>query len=332
MNKNEFIITLLKLPKIGKVTAKKIADEIYNCNISLIDLLQYFNTASKWSFTLNDLHKANESSKEIIKLCAEKNIKIVNYSDQIYPKKLMSLKNPPVLLYYKGEIIRLNEKPSIAIIGTREPSDYGVKIAKLYSSYFSKKSFNIVSGLAKGIDSIGHESTMVSNGYAYAFIAQGLNTPLYPKESRVLADNILNNGGAIISEYEPNAKPSPSYFIERDRLQCGASDSVLVIETDINGGTMHAANGCLSLNRVCAVLDHPEKFKLNNSKARGNQKLIGSDGALPVFTEKSLDVLTGLILAHHKDFFSLNQVCSQKENSVSKVEEEVAIEQIKFDI
>lgn len=334
MNINEVIITLLKLPRIGKVTTRKIIDKIYNPSITLYDIVDYFNNNKRLDITYEDVDEANKHAKDVLNSCDLNGINIVNYCDDKFPKKLLMLKIPPVLLYYKGDLERLNTYPSIAIVGSREPSNYGVEVAKKYTKYFVDKDINIISGLAKGIDSISHEMTVLNDGYAVAFVAQGLGTPIYPKESRELAEKILKCSGLLMSEYEPNIGPNRNFFVERDRLQCGASDSVLVIETDVDGGTMHAAKGALDLGRICAVLDHPEKFKLNNFKSRGNQKLINELGAMPVFDKDSLDKLTEMITyEHQKNILNVNSDDKNSDyNSSEKKSENLKRDQLTLDI
>lgn len=290
MDKIEFILTVTEIKGIGKKIARELCEIFYTSKISLDELYESVQLRyPRIIFTLDEFYEANLRAKNILLKCDNLGIGIMDYTNNLFPRKLNALKNPPVLLYYKGEIERLNEKPSIAIIGTREPSHYGKLIAEKYADYFVKKDFNIISGLAKGIDGIGQKSAVDSNGYTVAFLAQGLNTEIYPKENRSLAASIIEKGGALISEYAPDVKPNKNYFVERDRLQSGASDAVLVIETDIIGGTMHAVNSILELNRKLGVLDHPEKFRSNNQKSYGNQKLIADGSAVPLFSLKSLD-------------------------------------------
>lgn len=333
MNKSEFILTLLKLPKIGKKTARKVYENIYCLDVRISDIFEYFKELTNFKFEFDQIEDANYKAQKLIDECKSKDIGITCFDDENFPVKLLELRDAPVLLFYKGNIKRLNLYPSIAIIGSREPSNYGKEIAKKYSDYFVKRGFNIVSGLAKGIDSIGHSVTVNLNGYATAFIAQGLDTPIYPKESRELAKEILFQSGVIISEYEPSIKPKPSYFVERDRLQCGTSDAVLVIETDVNGGSMHAANGAIELGRICAVLNHPEKFKTNNSKSRGNEMLIKDKSAMAVFDLDSLNRLSERI-QHSHDLFIKNlsdkKVIQKDSNFNSKSSTDN--EQMKFDV
>lgn len=331
MDKNELLITLLKLPKIGKITAKKIFNEIYHSECNLNDLFEYLQNINRKEISLLEIFRAKEYADKIISECEELSINIVNFTEEHFPIKLLELKNPPVLLYYKGDIHRLNQNPSIAIIGTREPSKYGVEIAKKYTEFFVNKGFNIVSGLAKGIDGISHEMTVNSCGHAVAYLAQGLNTPIYPKENRELSERILSNAGVLISEYAPDVKPSRNYFVERDRLQSGSSDAVLVIETGLSGGSLHAANSAVELDRYLSVLNHPEKYKIGNEKSQGNEMLIKEKGAIPLFSKESLEELSDKIAIKHERFIKIfSQKLTELNNKNSSNENKP--EQILFDI
>lgn len=300
MNTNEAILTLLNIKGIGKIQVKNIIKNQIHKEISLNDIyITLLNLNDKKNIDYDEIIKANEKANETIKICIKKNILMVNFIEKDYPKKLLSLSDYPVLLYYKGNIKKLNSCPSVAIVGTREPSEYGMIIAQKYSEYLAKKNLNVISGLAKGIDGIAHKSCLDCGGYTVAFLGQGLNTAIYPKENRALAERIINSGGALITEYEPNLRGFPSFFVERDRLQSGASDGILVIETGVKGGTMHAVKTSVNLGRKVAVLNHPMKMRINNNKAQGNISLIENKLAIGVFDTNSLDDFSKELVKNH---------------------------------
>ncbi|CAM4257606.1 DNA-protecting protein DprA [Erysipelothrix inopinata] len=323
MDRNQIIITLLNIKGIGNQTILKHESKI-NENMdqgTLYDLI--INNINK-NLEFDIFSQAVGKSELIIKECTQNNILITNFLQDDYPGKLLSLDNPPVILFYKGSIERLRSHPSIAIVGTREPSNYGKEITKRYADYVAKNNINVISGLAKGIDSIAHESTIQAGGYTAAILAQGLNTAIYPKENNELAERILANNGALISEYMPGLMPSRNTFVERDRIQSGTSDGVLVIEAAKKSGTMHAANSILSLERTLGVFKHPEKYVVNNDKALGNSMLIDEKGAMAVFYESELMNFISLVKKHH-DYFIGNHV-----NAKDNLERQV--DQISFDI
>jgi DNA processing protein len=141
---------------------------------------------------------------------------------------------------------------------------------------FAERGFVIVSGLAKGCDTVAHRGCLDAHGKTVAILGGGIDY-IYPKENRPLADEILNTGGCLLSEYKPGMKPQPSFFVERDRLQSGLSQAVIVIETDVKGGSMHTVGFALSQNRLVACLGgHSGKY-LSHPKVQGTKLLI-SDG------------------------------------------------------
>lgn len=299
MNKNEFILTLLNIPRVGLVTAHKLYG-FYNDKLEVESIIEIVNSCLKKSVTKDDVYRSNEHAKEVLTECKNTDINVVNIDDDDFPEKFKDLKKIPLILFYKGDIKKLNLYPSVAVIGTRTPSDYAVEVTKKYVEYLTKMNINIVSGLARGIDRVSHEIALNNGGYTAAFIGQGLNTPIYPSENQEIALKIIENSGALISEYEPTVKPHLSYFVERDRLQSGASDGIILMESQIAGGSMHAVNETLNLKRTVAAFNHPIKFRLNNLNVEGNQTLINHNKALSIFSKDDLNSFCLKIKKHHK--------------------------------
>ena len=163
-------------------------------------------------------------------------MKIIKISDNNYPQKLKEINNPPKQLYVLGDENIINQF-SLAIIGCRNYTEYGRKIAKDLSFKLADKSINIISGLAKGIDSFAHIGCIIGGGRTIAVLGSGFNN-IYPKENRELFKEIIKTGGVIITEYEPDTKPLPQNFPERNRIISGLSDGVIVIEARKQSGTL----------------------------------------------------------------------------------------------
>ena len=237
-------------------------------------------------FTGKDIEEAIEKADKIIKSCENNGIKIVTFLDSEYPEKLKSISDPPTILYYKGNINCLNELHSVAIIGTRKPTEHGMKIARNLGSSFGKRNYVVVSGLAVGCDTGGHEGCLDQNGKTVAVMAGGLDR-IYPAQNKGLAQRILNSGGALLSEYPPYTKTFKNFFVERDRLQSGLSDGVIVVETAEKGGTLHTVQYALEYQRILACYSHPSKY-LNEKQTFGNQKLIKEGKAMAVGNDDEL--------------------------------------------
>ena len=167
--------------------------------------------------------------------------------DDIYPQCLKEISNPPLKLYYKGNLDLLKEERLIAVVGTRNPSSYG----KLCCEYMVKKmtsaNITIVSGFAKGIDSIAHKTSLLAGGKTIAVIASGLDI-VYPASNLSLYREIEEKG-LILSEYEAGVKPFKFNFPQRNRIIAGLSKGTIVVESKDRGGSLITADLALEFNR-----------------------------------------------------------------------------------
>lgn len=234
-----------------------------------------------------------EAADEEIAKANDLGISIISYLDADYPLNLLSLGNAPTILYVKGNYKLLNTAKSVAIIGTREPTDYGKRIDMLFSKTLSLDGFTVVSGLAIGCDTYAHEGTLTGSCKTVAILAHGLDQPVYPKQNRKLAERILEQDGALMSTYPIGTKLRPQYLAARDEWQSGMSDGVLVIETDVKGGTRIAMGHSVKQHRPLAVIDYRQRGTmgqraLNIPKFQGNYDAILHENAMPVFTREEL--------------------------------------------
>jgi DNA processing protein len=146
--------------------------------------------------------------------------------------------------------------------------------------------FAIVSGLAHGCDTFGHQGCVDANGIGVAVLAHGLDK-VYPAANRGLAEELLERSGCLVSEYALGVGALRTSFAERDRIQSGLSDGVLVIETDIKGGTMHTVRFSREQRRLLACINHPAALR-HESKTKGNQMLIAEKSAVPISNGEDL--------------------------------------------
>ncbi|GAB3901548.1 DNA-processing protein DprA [Spirosoma agri] len=277
------ILKVLTLPGIGRKTAFKILTNLkhkISTDDDLIDALSDHpiilrNNTSKTGFIA-----AFEAAEKILDRSEMGGIKVIGYFDKEYPKLLRDVEDVPLLIHAKGDYTRLNELPSVAVIGTRAPSDHGQKVGVRLGEVFGGAGFNVVSGLAIGCDTAGHTGCLNAGGYTTAVLAHGLDT-IYPAANKPLAARILDNGGVLLSEYMIGQKGQPSFFVERDRIQAGLSQAVIVVETDIKGGTMHTVKFAGNAKRIVAAFDHDPKY-LYHPKTQGNQYLIKNKTAIPL--------------------------------------------------
>ena len=195
-------------------------------------------------------------------------IQKIKLNELAYPYLLSQINNPPKILYVLGNVEILREK-SIAIVGCRECSKYGEKVATELAYNLGKNNIITVSGLAKGIDSYCHIGSIKAKARTIAVVAHGLDM-IYPKEHRNLAINILQHGGAIVSEYKVGEKPKKENFPARNRIISGLAKSTVIVEAKKHSGALITANFALEQNReVFAV---PGNIYSKNSE--GTNELI----------------------------------------------------------
>lgn len=190
------------------------------------------------------------------------------YDDPIFPEKLRNIRKPPKQLYYKGNINLLNEV-SIAIIGSRCSSDYGITMASIFSQELTQRGIVIISGMAKGIDGAAHKNCIEAGGKTIAVLGCGVNV-IYPKENTSLYYDILRNDGLIISEYEPNTEADTKYFPQRNRIVSALSIGTLVIESAYRSGTSITAKLAIEQGKKVFCVPHP----LETITGVGNNRLI----------------------------------------------------------
>jgi DNA processing protein len=236
-----------------------------------------------------------EETKEEVKVEFDKLNKLggkyVTYWSKEYPEILRNIYSPPIILYYYGDFIQ-NDNNSVAIVGTRIPSNYGRRIAEKFTRELSQRNITIVSGLARGIDSICHDTAVRNKGRTVAIIGSGLDI-IYPPENKKLFNSVIENG-AVISEYPLGTQPDAQNFPKRNRIIAGISLGTLVIETKKNGGAMQTAAFALNENReVFAVPGNIDSFQ-----SEGTNLLIKKSEAKAV--SKVEDILDELNLVNSK--------------------------------
>ena len=197
-------------------------------------------------------------TEKIIKICEEKNIKIFYYSYENYPKNLINIKESPYVIFVKGNLPPNEElEKSFAIVGTRKASKEGINFARDIGAYLSKNNIYNISGLALGIDTIGHNNTLQKTG---AILGQGLDLEIYPRENIKLAEMILENNGFLLSELIPQTEISLFSLIKRDRLQSALTSGIVIAETGIKGGTVNTFKYAREQKRKIFISDINREF------------------------------------------------------------------------
>lgn len=271
------ILTLSFVPGLGKSTLQRILNQLSFQPSSLKEL--YEVTYPFIKLTQAQLEIALNHAEQTLQEHEKAGINTIGIDDPKFPQKLRNITNPPSVLYVKGDATCLNPERSVAVIGTRQPTDYGKRTAVRIARRVAEQGLIVVSGLAQGCDTAGHEGCLQEKGRTVAVLAHGLDR-IYPSENRELAQRIIDSGGCLVSEYPIGNKLFKSQFVERDRIQSGLSSAVVIIETDIKGGTMHTARFCLEQGRVLACVDYSLEYR--SHKSRGNEQLITEGKATPI--------------------------------------------------
>ncbi len=180
-----------------------------------------------------------------------------------------------MILYARGNIDILNNE-SIAIVGCRDTSNYGISATKYFSFNLARKNINIISGLAKGVDSFAHIGAICAKGKTIAVVGNGLDS-IYPRENLYIAKKILETGGTILSEYPLGTKPEKMNFPARNRIISGLSTSILVIEAKEKSGTLITVDFALEQGRNVYVVPG----NIDSINSIGTNELL-KQGARPI--------------------------------------------------
>lgn len=191
---------------------------------------------------------------------------VIELENKLYPKILKNIKKVPKKLYINGNLEILNSN-CIAIVGSRKNTKYGEKWCKKFAQEFIKYNLTIVSGMALGIDKIAHKTAIRNGGKTIAVLPSGLEN-IYPEENLELYNEIILNGGCVISEYEPKINASSKNFLERNRIVSGLSLGTVVIEAAYRSGTSVTAKIAKEQGRdvfcIPGSLDNPKSIGTNN--------------------------------------------------------------------
>lgn len=210
----------------------------------------------------------------------------VTYLDDEYPDSLRGIYDPPFVLFFKGSIDAIRSH-GIAVVGTRRPTRYGAKVAQEFSNEFAKAGLCIISGLARGVDSIAHKACVDNQSPTVAVMACGLDI-CYPAEHKGLLTAILENGGAVATEYPLGTKPLQYHFPERNRIVSGLSRAVFLAQAAEKSGSLITTRHAIEQGKdVFAV-----PANIYDEESAGNNQLLREiPHALAVKPEDVLDAL-----------------------------------------
>lgn len=219
-----------------------------------------------------------------------------------YPRSLALIDDAPPVIYYRGMLSTLALVPGLAVVGTRKATPNGLVIAERIGKHFAEAGWVIVSGLALGIDAAAHRGALRGMGKTIAVMAHGLGT-IYPKTNAALADEIIANGGLLLSEYPVGVPAKPEQFVLRNRIQIGLSVGSVIVEGEEKSGTRTQAEYCLKNRRhLFAVLQNDATASLNLMSSLPAQ-LVGRRGAVPIYSKSDYARVEEMLDAKREDIF-----------------------------
>lgn len=300
MKDKKYSIWLSGLPKIG---SKR-----------YMALINYFGSAKNvFESSREELIKSNIINEEMVdmiiskrdtdkidrylKKVKENDITVYTIDEEGYPENLKNIYDPPPVLYVKGKITK-EDTNSIAIVGSRKATEYGLKTAEQFGKELAEAGFTVVSGMALGIDSAAHRGALKAGGRTIAVFACGLNY-IYPRSGLNLAKEIIKNG-AIISEYPLGIEAIPQNFPARNRIISGMVKGVLIVEANKKSGSLITGDFALEQGRdVFAVPGN-----INSPSSKGTNELI-KNGA------KLVDSISDIIEEYY-GLLDMNNVCTKE--------------------
>jgi DNA processing protein len=210
----------------------------------------------------------------------KKGIDILTLDDDLYPKRLREINNPPPVIYLKGEYIPTDEW-AIAIVGTRKASSYGKQITHELAQFLASHDITVVSGMARGVDAVAHEAAMTAKGRTIAVLGCGVDV-VYPPEHRALAQKIEDQG-VLMSDFYPGTPPESVNFPPRNRIISGLSLATIVIEAGQKSGALITAEYAAEQGRDVYALPGP----IYAQQSKGTNQLIAT-GAIPLLDYNQL--------------------------------------------
>lgn len=271
-----FWLTLSCIKGVGSKTLIQLYESYPDLNAE--NLYEQIKTVNKKNISKllspENITVAKERAENLITSHEEKDIKVIPISSEWYPNYLRLIPDPPTILYAKGNMELLKEKLNLAVVGTREPTETGIKAARKIASTFAEMGYTIVSGLALGIDTAAHEGALkAKNGKTIAVLAGNL-MQIYPAKNKELATEILERDGLWLSETPIGQSNTRGNFVKRDRIQSGLSLGVCPVQTPTKSGTQHTIEFSRTQNRF--LFTPPPLQDENENAIQGNIELMNA--------------------------------------------------------
>ena len=248
------LLAALQLPKVGPSAVRKLwASANDQAGASLLERLETVQGKRGAVLSDADVTRAYDKADEIVERSQQLKIHVLSLADSSYPSALLDVPDHPPVIYVKGNLETLANPRKMAVVGTREASELGLRLARKIASELSNLNICVVSGLALGVDTAAHEGAIRGKGSTIAVLAHGLDQ-VAPKSNEDLAAAILDRNGALLSEHEIGVIPRGPQFVSRNRLQSGLSRGSIVVESGFSGGSIYQGKFTTEQRRLLFVV------------------------------------------------------------------------------
>lgn len=255
----------------------------FNCSKKDFDNIEGLNVKKAENFIK---YRDSVNLEKTFEKVVECGIKFISFDDKNYPYMLSQIYNPPMVLYYKGDLFSCNLNRTVAFVGSRKASLNGKESVKRIISDFKGTDICIVSGLAEGIDATAHRCALENNLKTIGVIASGFDFK-YPASNKDLYEKLANGYGAIVTEYYPAFEPIKFRFPQRNRIVTGLSYGTVVGEAALKSGALISANLTLEQGRELMCIPGP----INNKNTEGVYKLLKNGASMVTSGEDILNIL-----------------------------------------
>lgn len=252
-------------------------------NPAAADMLRMFHTDPEGSDVGRKL------SADLAYIESQSGLHCLIYDNPLYPRLLREIPRPPPLLFVRGDPTCLS-LPQLAMVGSRNPSGGGIENAERFAHYMAERGFAITSGLALGIDAAAHRGALRAGGKTIAVMGTGIDL-IYPSRHRQLAQDIIDSGGALVSEFPLGTASHACNFPQRNRIISGLSGGTLVVEAAVQSGSLITASYALQHDREVFAIPG----SIHNPLARGCHQLIRQGATLVETAQDIVDQLAGLL-------------------------------------
>jgi len=291
----EYLIALNSVPDVGYVRIKNLIarfgglEAVFKATRAQLEETDKIGPKISSAIAGCDVEKILEAE---LKLAAASGARIISYLDDEYPANLKQIYDPPAVLYIKGSFVP-EDKYSVAIVGSRRASRYGLQTAERFGMEFAARGMTVVSGLARGIDAAGHRGALKAKGRTLAVLGSGLAN-IYPPEHAELAGSIIDGGGALISEFPMACEPYKDNFPRRNRIISGLSLGIVVVEAAKGSGALITTDFALEQGRELFAVPG----NAGSATSAGTNMLIKQGAKLVESADDVIEELGDMIKGH----------------------------------